>query len=243
MRSPLASRLSPDDTGCNAIQSDDNSTSQGPNDAACSAAACSPRCAGAPATGHWWCPAGSAGFVYRQGLAGYRLSAMRAEQPDKRQRRSRVPGTLFLRHSLAVAELHVRLIEGERVERFELLELTAEPSCHRLYSGLGGQRGVLKPDSFVRLGLGPYEDSSFIEVDRGTEGSRALDTQLARYLAYAASGQEQAEHSVLPKTLWLANTAERAEVIVDCIERLVPSDQALFAVAQFDQAVDVLTTT
>lgn len=144
---------------------------------------------------------GSAGFVYRLGLGGYRLAVMQSTQPERRRRRSRVPGTLFLDHTLAIAELHTRLVESERLGRFELLELAAEPSCHRIYGGLGGQRLRLRPDSFVRLGLGAYEDSYFIEVDQGTEGSRALEAQLSRYLAYAASGQEQAERGVFPKTL------------------------------------------
>jgi hypothetical protein len=185
--------------------------------------------------------AGSAGFVYRLGLGGHRLSVLRGWQPERQRRRSLVPGTLFLRHTLAIAELHTRLIEDERSGRFELLALTAEPLCYRTYDGLGGQRVVLKPDSYVRLGLGPYEDSYFIEVDRGTEGSRALSWQLERYVAFHLSGAEQTERGVFPRSLWLTSTPERIGVIADCVRRLPPDTRALFAVAPFADALTVMT--
>jgi hypothetical protein len=113
--------------------------------------------------------------------------------------------------------------------------------CYRTYDGLGGQRVVLKPDSYVRLGLGPYEDSYFIEVDRGTEGSRALSWQLERYIAYHLSGAEQATRGVFPRTLWLTSTGERIGVIEDCVQRLPLDTRTLFAVAPFADALTVMT--
>ncbi len=184
--------------------------------------------------------AGSAGFIYRLGLGGYRLAVLRGLLPERQRRRSLVPGTLFLRHTLQIAELHTRLIECERSGRFELLALAAEPSCHRIYDGLGGQRVRLKPDSYVQLGIGPYEDNYFIEVDRSTEGSRALNDQLQAYVRYYRSGQEQTEHGVFPKVLWLTTSTDRMRVIEDCVQRLPSDAEALFAVAQFDQALAIM---
>lgn len=184
--------------------------------------------------------AGSAGFVYCLGLGGQALAAARGWQPAKRRRRSVVPGTLFLEHTLLIAELHIRLVEADRGGRFELLELNAEPACWRSYGGVGSQRQSLKPDSYVRLGVGPYEDSYFIEVDRGTEGTTALLRQLQTYVAYARSGQEQAERGVLPRTLWLSPSSERTGVIADCIWRLPSGARELFSVTEFDAMLDVL---
>src|SRR4249919_3976466 len=66
--------------------------------------------------------AGSAGFVYRLGLAGQRLALLRGWIPERRRRRSRIPGTLFLSHALQVSELHTQLVEAERTGGPELLE-------------------------------------------------------------------------------------------------------------------------
>lgn len=183
--------------------------------------------------------AGSAGFVYHLGPAGQSVATRSGWQPERRRRRSHAPGTLFVRHALAVAELHVRLAEGDRSRRFELLELAAEPSCWRSYDGLGGQRVVLKPDSFVRLGFPAFEDSYFIEVDRGTEGSRAIERQLQLYADYFRSGREQAERGVFPRVLWLTTSNERAGVIAAAVGR--SEHRELFAVARFDEALTVLS--
>jgi hypothetical protein len=186
--------------------------------------------------------AGSAGFVYYLGLAGQRLAIARGWQPERHARRSLTPGVLFVRHSLAVAELHTQLREGDRARRFELLELSAEPSCWRNFDGRGGQRSTLKPDSYVRLGIGAYEDSYFLEVDRGTEGSRALERQLQLYSAYHQSGKEQAERAVFPRVLWLTPSDQRTGVIVDCMARLPAESWDLFQVVRFDQAIATFTT-
>lgn len=184
--------------------------------------------------------AGSAGFVYRLGIAGQRLAVAQSWQPERPRRRSLNPGSLFVRHALQVSELHTQLVEADRSRRFELLELTTEPSCWRSYDGIGGQRLWLKPDSYVRLGVGPYEDSYFIEVDRGTEGSHALERQLGLYVRFAASGQEQQQRGVLPRTLWLAPDDQRAGVIADCIQRLPSADRELFRVGCFDEALNLV---
>lgn len=183
--------------------------------------------------------AGSAGYVYRLGLVGHRLAVGAGLLPEGPRRRSQVPGTLFLHHTLQIAELHTRLIESERSGSIELLALEAEPSCWRSMDGAQSQR--LKPDTHVRLGIGPYEDSYFIEVDRGTEGSRAIARQLDAYVRYYQSGQEQAERGVFPRVLWLVPDAARAAAIEACVAGLPRSDQALFTVAGFADAIAVMT--
>jgi hypothetical protein len=99
---------------------------------------------------------------------------------------------------------------------------------------------TLKPDSYVRLGCGNFEDSYFIEIDRGTEGSRAIAAQLGRYVAYHASGQEQAERGVFPRVLWLAADARRAGVIAEGVAEREQRERELFRVAVFDRFLDVI---
>jgi hypothetical protein len=128
------------------------------------------------------------------------------------------------------------LVEAASAGDFELLERASEPACWRFTDG-----AMLKPDSYLRLGLGPYEDSYFIEVDLGPEGSAAIEAQLERYLAYARSGHEQAAHGVFPKVLWLAPDARRKEALEAVVAQSAASDPELFAVARFEDAISVLT--
>jgi hypothetical protein len=184
---------------------------------------------------------GSAAYVYHLGLAGHRLAMERGWQPMRRRRRSLIPGTLFVAHSLRVAELHTVLIEADRAGRLELLELAAEPACWRRFTGVRGQAARLKPDSFGRFGIGEYEDSYWFEVDMGTEGSAAIDRQLRHYLSYQATGQIQAERGVFPKVLWLAPSQERAAVIGECVEALPALEREPFAAAPFTDLMATLT--
>jgi protein involved in plasmid replication-relaxation len=183
---------------------------------------------------------GSAGFVYYLAPWGQRLAVLCGWLPERRRRRSLAPGTLFVRHALAVAELHVRLREADRAKRFELLELTAEPACHRRFAGVGGQRLMLKPDSFVVVASGQWQDNFMVEIDRGTEGSRTLERQLRLYAAYYATGQEQAERGVFPRVLWLAPDARRVQVIVEAAASLPADTWQLFQVARFDEAIQTI---
>jgi len=184
--------------------------------------------------------AGSAGFVYYLTIGGQRLAIERGWQRAHRARQVREPGQLFVRHALAVAELQLQLVEGDRAGRFELLELAAEPSCWRSNDGLGSQPIRLKPDSYARLGLGSYEDSYFFEIDRGTEGSRAIENQLDAYVSYWQSGREQAEHGVFPSVLWLAETAQRVDVIRAVVASQPAAARNLFAVELFEHVLDVV---
>jgi hypothetical protein len=181
--------------------------------------------------------AGSAGFVYHLGLAGQKLAIRSGWLPGGRGRRSRSPGLFFLDHCLRVAELHTLLVEADRAHRLELLELSAEPACWRSFRGIGTQQ-VLKPDSFVRVGLGEWEFSYFVEVDRGTEGSRTLERKLTEYLAYEANGVEQRKHGVFPKVLWTVEDSARASVIAAEVEQLPPGSRGLFSVASFEKAIE-----
>jgi hypothetical protein len=131
-------------------------------------------------------------------------------------------------------------VEADRSRRFELLELDGEPTCWRSFGGMSDQRQTLKPDSYVRLGIGAYEDSYFIEVDRGTEGTQTLVRQLAIYVAYHASGVEQQSRGVFPRVLWLAPDDKRVAVIEDGVASLAAGDRELFKVARFGDAVSIM---
>jgi hypothetical protein len=184
--------------------------------------------------------AGSAGYVYALDLAGQQVAVRHGWLHLARTRRLREPGRTFLRHLLAVAEVHVRLIEANRANTLELMERESEPSCWRSFAGPGGSRLTCKPDSFFVVATPKLELSWFVEVDRDTESSATIERKLAVYVAYWRSGREVATHGVQPRTLWLAPNARRMGQLKAAIGRLSLEARPLFAVAVFEQAVEVM---
>ena len=152
---------------------------------------------------------GSAGTVWRATSEGRRLTAWLGgeELPGRRSRY--LAGAAHQAHTLGLSELYVALREGDQAGRLELLEYQAEPACWRSFmSGFVGL-GQPEPDAFVRLGVGDWEHLAFVELDRGTEGSSALQRKAEAYQAYWRGGHEQQRAGIFPRVVWIAATARR----------------------------------
>jgi hypothetical protein len=184
--------------------------------------------------------AGSAGYVYALDLAGQRIAARYGWLHVERTRRQREPGRTFLRHILAVAEVHVRLIESDRAGSWELIQRQSEPTCWRSFAGPGGGHLTLKPDSFAVVATPTLELSWFIEVDRDTESAATIERKLSAYVAYWRSGREVARRGVQPRTLWLAPNARRVGQLRSAIGRLPLEARPLFVVAAFDHVIEAI---
>jgi hypothetical protein len=182
--------------------------------------------------------AGSDGYIYTLDRLGRRL-----HEPTRtgRLRSPEEPGLLFVQHALAVSELYVRAHEVERMGRLELLAWESEPTCHRPFAAPLGGRLILKPDAFVRVGIGAFEDRYFVELDTGSHRRGAVVRKLDTYLAYYRSGREQAAHGVFPRVLWIATTVSGAERLAGWIGSLPVAHQRLFAVTSLDGFADFLT--
>jgi hypothetical protein len=183
---------------------------------------------------------GSSTWVYALGPAGRRMVAYWAGEGLPRSRSVYEPSVAWTAHTLAVSELYVRLRAVEAAGRVELLAFDAEPACWRTYTRLGGAAGVLKPDAFVRLGVGEFEDSFFVEVDLGSEHRGQLVRQYRAYREYFRSGVEQAATGVFPSVLWVVPDARRLALLAGIHGELPAQDRRLFTVVTRDQALDVL---
>ncbi len=183
---------------------------------------------------------GSSAWVYALGPAGVRMVAYWAGEGLPRSRGAHEPGAAWTAHTLAVSELYVRLREAERAGRLELLAFDAEPDCWRRYTGLGGAAGVLKPDAYVRLGIGEYEDSFLVEVDMGTERRGQLTRQHHAYSEYFRAGVEQAKTGVFPSVLWIVPDARRVALLADIQRGLPAQARRLFTVATNERVLTVL---
>jgi hypothetical protein len=185
--------------------------------------------------------AGSAGYVYYLGPAGQRLVAYWGGGGLTRGRFRPEPGGRYVRHRLAVSELCVQARQAEREGVLDLLTFDAEPDCWRTFAdGFGGRR-LLKPDAFVRVGLGAYEDRYFVEVDLASESRSVIAAKVRAYLDYFNSGTEQQAHGIFPRVLLLTTTEERRLALIDVCTRLPAEAWRLFTITTLDRALDVLS--
>jgi hypothetical protein len=141
---------------------------------------------------------GASSIVYAIGPAGSRLLARDGHAVS----RLGTPGDRYVGHTLAITETAVRLHEATLRGRLDLIELQPEPRCWRNFVGPFGARRILKPDLFVRIGVGAYEDRWFIEIDQATEAGPTIQSKATGYLEHFRSGTEQRSAGVYPRVIW-----------------------------------------
>jgi len=184
--------------------------------------------------------AGSSGYVY--GLSGNGQAVLATSGPvGGRRRRVWEVQPSFMDHLLAITDLYVSLIEADRDGSAELMTFEAEPACWRRFPGGSGEPVTLKPDAFVRLGIGDVELSAFVEIDMGTESAPTIARKCGAYISYYRSGIEQNQHGVFPRVVWLANNPRSLGRISAVLHRLPREVQHLFAIAPTTAAVTALT--
>ncbi len=181
--------------------------------------------------------AGSAGRCYALGLAGQRLLGTGTRQP----RNPYTPGERYLAHALAVSELYVELVQAQRRGVAEIIAFDPEPVCWRPYTGPWASRLVLKPDAYLKLGVGEYAHSWLIERDMATESLATIERKAQRHLDYYRSGQEQRTKRVAARVAWIAPDEQRARAIGAALERLPAEAAQLFAVGTAAEALSLLT--
>lgn len=185
--------------------------------------------------------AGSRGHVY--GLSGLGQAVLDAGDTSKRRRTVWQGKPYFQDHMLAVAELYVRLVETCRNSKAELLVFEAEPACWQRFPGPAGQTVMLKPDAYVRIGIGEYDLASFVECDLGTESLPTIQRKAQVFVSYWRSGLEQQRLGVFPRVLWLAPNNHRVTAMRDALRRVVAGTAPeLFSVATDDEGPALLTS-
>jgi hypothetical protein len=180
--------------------------------------------------------AGSAGYCFGLGTQGQRR---RGSAPA---RRPQTPGDRHLAHTLAVAQLFTDLVLAQRWGLWELLAFDPEPACWRTYPGPFGVRETLKPDAFVRIGSGDYEDSWFVEIDLDTEGRATIARKAERFADCFHAGTVQAAEGLFPRTIWIVPDPKRAETLRAIFARLPEDGRRLFVVATPDEAISLLAS-
>ncbi|KDA44510.1 replication-relaxation family protein [Frankia sp. BMG5.23] len=180
---------------------------------------------------------GSEGHVYALGVAGQRAVPLLDAEEDSanqpaRPRRPWTPGESFLKHTLAISELYVQLVEAQRAGHLTLLRFAAEAGAW----WPDGAGGLVKPDASACVAFGDVEDSWFVEVERSRKSPETLRQKFRRYVDFAHAGQLGPD-GVTPRVLVTVPHERRLQEIRSVLARLPPPADQLFTAVLFDEAV------
>lgn len=184
--------------------------------------------------------AGSSGIVWQLGATGERL--LRTMHGQKQRRRYVEPSLAFTAHTLAIAELAVRLAELRDRQTVEVVTVQTEPSCWRSFVGPHGQLEWLKPDLYVVTASGDYEDHWFLEADLATEHPPVVVRKAKVYQRYAATGAHQARHGLFPAVVWIVPDTARQEAIRAALAADSALQPGLFRVVTTDEFTGLVTS-
>jgi hypothetical protein len=151
--------------------------------------------------------------------------------------------TLFLDHTLEVAHTHVRLEEATRRNALELLAVQTEPLTWRPYVNTYGLQDTLKPDLYIATAPKHddlYEDVWFIEVDRATESTAAIERKCLQYIDYRMSGHN--EPGAFPLVVWLVPHSQRYHQLEALVSKLPSMHQNMFRVLHQNSFVNFVRT-
>lgn len=184
---------------------------------------------------------GSAATVWQLASTGERL--LRHINGGQARRRYVEPSHRFSAHTVAVADIAIALMEADRSNRLDLLELQAEPDCWRDYTTAAGALEWLKPDLYVVTADDSFETHSFVEVDLATEHLPAILRKCQTYQRYFQSGAEQQRHDLFPAVLWLTTSDTRAQGILAAIHAEPSLNASLFQATRRDDPLALITPT
>lgn len=182
---------------------------------------------------------GSAGITWQLGATGDTL--LRTMHGEKHRRRYQEPSPAFVAHSLATAELAVRLRELDRASTLELISLDTEPSCWKPFVGPHGGAEWLKPDLHVITANEDYEDHWWLEADLASEHPPVVIRKAKVYQRYAATGAYQNRHGLFPAVVWVVPDTARQGALraALAVDRAIQPE--LFQVITTDQFTNLIT--
>ena len=176
---------------------------------------------------------GSSSLIWQLGPTGEALLRQRAG--GGKRRRYVEPSGMFTRHTLAVADIAIAVIEGTRAGRAELIRLDTEPACWRRYLTSTGIAAWVKPDLHVVTAQADFEDHAFIEVDLGTEHRPQLLAKARAFQRYRTTQTYQDAHGVFPLVIWAVPDQIRLAFLDKTLAADKTLDPGLFRVITLDQ--------
>lgn len=187
--------------------------------------------------------AGSGSYVWTLRGPGARLRATQQRGDHATSRRREVePSRAFLEHTLAVAEVHLRLRDLTWCTPTRLLSVQLEPACWRPYLAVGGGPIRLKPDLAIITETGDYEDHWFVEIDMNTEPPSRLIRKCQQYQDYQYTGIEQRRAGIFPAVLWIVPDLTRRDTLRNRLATDASITPGLFTIITLDALADLITS-
>lgn len=181
---------------------------------------------------------GSSSLIWQLGATGETILRQRSGRAGRH--RYVEPSGMFTRHTLAIADLAISVIEATRAGATELVRLDTEPRCWRRYLTSTGVAAWLKPDLHVITAGGDFEDHTFIEVDLGTEHRPQLLAKARACQRYRTTQAYQDRHGVFPLVLWAVPDQTRQRFLETTFAADKSLDPGLFRITTLDQALTAL---
>ncbi len=188
--------------------------------------------------------AGSASYIWCLTEPGQRILNLRSGDYDARRARSHrylEPSYIHIRHTLAIAECYVQLVEiSRKYPKIVFAHVEWEPDCWRPFNH-EGHNIQLKPDLFASTYNGGYEDRWFIEIDLATEAMPVVMDKCKRYIQYLNSGIEQRQHDgVFPITVWIVPDEKRKQKIIDALADSFKKAPKMFAIIMAEEFEELI---
>lgn len=157
--------------------------------------------------------AGEQEYIWFITEAGIRLLTLGTEQEGKRKRVLE-PSPAFLRHTIAVTETFIQIVEICRDDpAMRVGNIEVEPECWRAYEK-NGKVISLRPDLYAKTYTGDYAYHMFIEMDLATEALQFVIEKCRRYHEYYRTGKEQNAYGAFPLVLWIVPDEDRKRNMV-----------------------------
>jgi hypothetical protein len=187
---------------------------------------------------------GSAQQRYALDSGGRRLLRLRAtdESLEARVRRPRIPSDRLTKHTLAVSELYVELVERSHVDGFSLGDFQVEGNAY-WPDGFGGW---MKPDAFVRLESGKTIDYWWYEADMprhdsdlANESLPTIRSKCLAYLDFVRRGQLGPD-DVVPRVAIGEPSARQRDAVQAVVDALPAPAEFLFTVAELGKVAQIM---
>jgi len=187
---------------------------------------------------------GSTKLCYALDSAGQRLLRLRSsrESQEPRVRRPRIPSDRLTKHTLAVSELYVDLMERSQLYGFTVGDFQVEGNAY-CPDGLGGW---IKCDASLRLEFGTITDYWWYEADMprhdsdfANESLPTTEGKALNYLDFVRRGQLGPD-GVVPKVMFGEPTSKRCEDVNGLIDELPAPANLLFRAAKLTDVAQTM---